>query len=396
VIEHNTARLANARDNRTQSEIRRSLTLRTFVRRELGRPDVDARLLQQLSGLSRYAMRTPFSEFRQLVREQLKDPDGRLYIPGSSLKGALRTCLLYQVLVEADERNLQRWLERMRAALPAAGKRLGGRDRVFFARWLEQEIFYCGLKKKEKVSWKDAQFDLLKFLKVSDSVPVAADEGGVVTDVQILLPGSNPQPQAPPVEALEADVELSMSVSFDVSFFRAATDLLKQGAQGMGTEIWIGLPEKFQRLYGFSLEEAAAMAPEELERRLLERVRTAARNFARALKTFEKEWCRRAERGSTLQISRRLQRFYDEMPEDMLRRGMGEWICRRYGLSGPARKAGLAGNARRFTVSSLFPEGAGGSAADFPDIAAHGSGRRRCDDSGANGLGGAGMALAGI
>ncbi|BBM69608.1 type III-A CRISPR-associated RAMP protein Csm5 [Rhodothermus marinus] len=322
-IERNTERLANARDNRTQSEIRRSLTLRTFVRNELGRPDVDARLLQQLSELSRYAMRTPFSEFRQLVREQLKDPDGRLYIPGSLLKGALRTCLLYQVLVEADERNLQRWLERMRAALPAAGKRLGGRDRVFFARWLEQDIFYCGLKKKEKVSWKDAQFDLLKFLKVSDSVPVAADEGGVVTDVQILLPGSNPQPQAPPVEALEAGVELSMSVSFDVSFFRAATDLLKQGAQGMGTEIWIGLPEKFQRLYGFSLEEAAAMAPEELERRLLERVRTAARNFARALKTFEKEWCRRAERGSTLQISRRLQRFYDEMPEDMLRLGWG-------------------------------------------------------------------------
>ncbi|AEN74744.1 CRISPR-associated RAMP protein, Csm5 family (plasmid) [Rhodothermus marinus SG0.5JP17-172] len=322
-IEWKTDRLADARNNREQAEIRRSLTLRTFVRGELGRPDLDARLLQQLQSRSRYAMRTSFSEFRQLVREQLKDPDGRLYIPGSSLKGALRTCLLYQVLVEADEKTHRRWLAELRDSLGRAGRSLNRRERVFFSRWLEEDVFYCGVRKKGKVSWRDAQFDLLKFLRISDSSSVAADEIGVVTDVEIFLPGAEPQPQAPPVEALEAGAELQAQVGFDVSFFREAHRLLARGEKGMGTDIWIGLPEKFQRLYGLTLEEAAAMEAEELERRLLERVRKAARNFGRALKAFEKEWCRRAERGSTLQQARRLQRFYDELPDDCLRLGWG-------------------------------------------------------------------------
>ncbi len=189
-IEWKTDRLADARNNREQAEIRRSLTLRTFVRGELGRPDLDARLLQQLQSRSRYAMRTSFSEFRQLVREQLKDPDGRLYIPGSSLKGALRTCLLYQVLVEADEKTHRRWLAELRDSLGRAGRSLNRRERVFFSRWLEEDVFYCGVRKKGKVSWRDAQFDLLKFLRISDSSSVAADEIGVVTDVEIFLPGA--------------------------------------------------------------------------------------------------------------------------------------------------------------------------------------------------------------
>jgi len=322
-IDRQVQRLERARNNREQSGIRRSITLRTFLQRELNRPDLDSRLLQQIERMARYSLRTSYRDFSQLIREQLKDPDGRLYIPGSSLKGALRTCLLYQVLVEADVASQQRWLNRMNTALQQAGRKLSRRDRVFFASWLEHDVFYCGVQKKGKISWKEAQFDLLKFLKLSDSSSVAANKHGIVTDVEILLPGAEPQPQASPVEALEAGAELQVHAGFDVSFFREAPRLLAQKAQGMGTDIWISLADKFRRLYGFALEEAAYMEAEELERRLLERVRMAVRNFGRALKAFEKEWCRRAERGSTLQDARRLQQFYNELPDDCLRLGWG-------------------------------------------------------------------------
>ncbi|SHK45571.1 type III-A CRISPR-associated RAMP protein Csm5 [Rhodothermus profundi] len=315
-------RLKQARGNQEQSRIRQSLTFQTFLRRVLGRPDLNQRLLARLPEVAHYRMPTPHRHFRQLIREQLKQPNGQLYLPGSSVKGALRTCLLYQVLTEADEATIDRWHRRFNEELQTL-KEKGGTLPSFFARWLEQEVFFCGVKREnDRVRWGDAQYDLLKFLMVSDSTPVSAEKG-VVLNVALYLPGSRPQPQAPPVEALGPGVLLETRIGFEVSFLQAAWAYYQQKRQGVGEHIWIGLPERFTRLYGFSLEETHALASEALERRLLERVRTAVQNFSQALRAFEIRWCEQAECGETRILARQLVRFYRQLPNDTLRLGWG-------------------------------------------------------------------------
>ncbi len=320
-INQQVERLSAASNNREQSNLRQSITFRNFLQRITGPSDLEQRFLTSLPELASYYMPTTQAHFRQLIREQLKTPDGQLYVLGSSLKGALRTCLLYQVLTEADRETVNQWRQRFDEEL----ERLKEKERKarFVAKWLEQEVFFCGVQRKETISWGDAQYDLLKFLMVSDSTAVAPEENGVVLNVNLYLPGTRPQPQAPPVEALGVGIALETRIGFDVQFFQAAWKLLQQKAQGMGDQIWIALPERFERLYGFSLKDAQMLSAEELERRLLKRVRTAVRNFSRALRTFEIQWCQRAERGATSLLARQLQRFYDNLPDDAIRLGWG-------------------------------------------------------------------------
>jgi CRISPR-associated protein Csm5 len=99
----------------------------------------------------------PKTEGAGRVREQIKDAYGRLYLPGSSLKGALRTAIA---------RGIGR---RLKAPLPindrpdrrgrANAKRAGDR--------LEASIFRPGRNQ--------ATHDLLRALQVADSQPVQAD-----------------------------------------------------------------------------------------------------------------------------------------------------------------------------------------------------------------------------
>jgi CRISPR-associated protein Csm5 len=119
-----------------------------------------AQLLQERdfrlgSPLFRYSIKgTPRSKAPGAqAREQLKDAYDRPYLPGTSLKGALRTALgwkRWQVLgLRPDARQLKR-------------------RREFAAQWYEQELF-------SEHSGKAPNMDTLRALQVSDSAPMGAD-----------------------------------------------------------------------------------------------------------------------------------------------------------------------------------------------------------------------------
>jgi CRISPR-associated protein Csm5 len=83
------------------------------------------------------------------VQEQIKDVHDRLYLPGSSFKGALRTVLAWGFYAHQDR---QPDLSRLK------------RSRSWAAQNLEQEVF-----------GRDPNHDWLRALRVSDSHPIAAD-----------------------------------------------------------------------------------------------------------------------------------------------------------------------------------------------------------------------------
>ena len=109
------------------------------------------------------------------VREHIKDPRFRPHIPGSSIKGAIRTALLW-VALKYNEALLQRAREAVERRLGEVERRLAGRrarqqrsiirrEKGWFAQQMEREFF-----------GKNPNRDLMRAVRVGDTTPF---EGGL-------------------------------------------------------------------------------------------------------------------------------------------------------------------------------------------------------------------------
>jgi len=129
-----------------------------------------------------------------VLQEQIKDPWDRPYIPGSSLKGALRTALFY---AGYGGRNLQFRVSDLH------------NSPKFAAAPLERRVFVKKLERREEPS----NFDLLRALQISDSVP---DEQKRLQIVNVIV-SKNSQPSGSPIEleAIPSDVSFEMSLALD-------------------------------------------------------------------------------------------------------------------------------------------------------------------------------------
>ncbi len=145
------------------------------------------------------------------LREFIKDPWDRPYIPGSSIKGAIRTALAWAGWREAGARvdmaTLHQWEQQKRQ------RRLSSR---WVGRILERRIF-----------GRDPNHDLFRALQVSDFFgPQKPGQGLMVVNAQVVTRQGF---QAPiPVEALRSDTTFEGTLKID--------DYLLQGlaAQKLG------------------------------------------------------------------------------------------------------------------------------------------------------------------
>jgi CRISPR-associated protein Csm5 len=192
-----------------------------------------ARLLQPTdfqadSELFRYVITgTPRSNAEGAqVKEQLKDAFDRPYLPGTSLKGALRTALAWALWGEKGLKPDRRKLKR---------------SRRFAGQKYEQEIF-----------GRDPNHDLLRALQVSDSEPVAS-ERLMLVNARVIHRNAH---LAAPVEmeAVQPDTAFKLSIKVDQALFSK----------------WAGR----QRLRGGSwLEQFPALVQRHTAQRLDEEVR---------------------------------------------------------------------------------------------------------------------------
>jgi CRISPR-associated protein Csm5 len=127
------------------------------------------------------------------LREQIKTPFDELYIPGSSLKGAIRTALAWKL-----------W--KQRGMTPAVG-RLRRSDR-FAAADLEKDLF-----------GPDPNHDLLRAVQVGDSAP-AGREGLVIANVRVLTRGGLGEKGAPiELEAITSERKFATRIKVDTGLF---------------------------------------------------------------------------------------------------------------------------------------------------------------------------------
>lgn len=146
------------------------------------------------SPLFRYVMKgEPRARSRGPVQEQIKDPWDRPYIPGSSLKGALRTAIAF---VGASQRNV-----------PIRPAELV-RDSRFAAQPLEQTVLNTANPPRGKVP----NYDLLRALQISDSTP-AEGESLQLLNAQVTTGRKHGSPIE--LEAVPRDVTFTATLTLD-------------------------------------------------------------------------------------------------------------------------------------------------------------------------------------
>ena len=145
------------------------------------------------SGLFRYVVKgAPRSGQKGArLREQIKNVFDQPYLPGSSLKGAFRSAIFDWALAQNPQALDTRRLKDSR-------------------KWAAQPI-------EQALLGRNPNYDLLRALHVSDSVPLPPNESLSIENAQVITGG---QPGSPiELEALRPNMRLRSSVKLDLSLF---------------------------------------------------------------------------------------------------------------------------------------------------------------------------------
>jgi CRISPR-associated protein Csm5 len=154
-----------------------------------------------------YSLPCPDNPADVTVREALKDIDQRPYVPGSSIKGAIRTALLWRLMQELD---VSGWTEKL------------GSNRSWLAQPLERAVF-----------GKSPNHDLLRALHVGDSSAAAAELLGIglvwtytLRNRQLIEKRENNSEHKIYVEWLPPGTKLTTGINLDTYLFGARPDEL--------------------------------------------------------------------------------------------------------------------------------------------------------------------------
>ncbi|MGB9774666.1 MAG: type III-A CRISPR-associated RAMP protein Csm5, partial [Bacteroidota bacterium] len=310
-IEKSSQAINNETDNQRESKLRSEFTIPNFVRRELKNAQLANELEQQVKNgrLSLYALpcetlkgierkkrsrnQTARLEEKQKAKKSvaiaLKTAQHELYIPGSSLKGAIRTALLFKVVRDAEGEVLKELLKRVRELLDDERKANNlDRWKKEFDDGLEQYIFYCGIKDgRNQVRWDDAKCDLMKLISITDSDAKPIADAGRIAAVDLYQSNGQVQPQTPAVEAIANDQIFQVRFTLDTQFLLKAKELLENNDPHFGKTQWIGFQEKFDRLFGVRLADLTPNNVSEFEERVLKQILEASRLHSEAVRERE-------------------------------------------------------------------------------------------------------------
>ncbi|MDX2284693.1 MAG: type III-A CRISPR-associated RAMP protein Csm5 [Bacteroidia bacterium] len=299
-----------SRDNREKRDynqqlrdLRDQLRLEVFCEKQKLSGGFIAFLNDPKNGVRKYKLN---GNTKQQVRGLITTATNELYLPGSTLKGSIRTALMYQVMTQellhnkrahkdALLKDIQRCLDD-RTMRPMELRKKMGRE-------LEYSIAFCGMldRRKERV-FDDEKMDLFKFLEVSDAVYVSGERPVEVVASDLYLVARSGgrfgaadrnapkvalrQPQSPGLEAIRRGVVFKTEIAVNVAAMYAIyTKLPEPGKR----EHWIRFEEKVKSLYGIDIILVNQTNIEEHQAKADAYVFQALQNFATAQAKFDKE-----------------------------------------------------------------------------------------------------------
>lgn len=304
--------------NERISSIRREMHL-------LNVPGVDAALKEALrkdTALARYHGERGFERNLQ-VREQAKDADETPLLPGSSIKGSLRTALAFVALEEMakDERKeLGRAFNAIvKEAENAKRQRSNGQVRRLqesIGREIEQVVFRCGKQRRGGPDYTDIHYDLMRAVSISDTCDAQAEL--IVPQIYTFVE----QRSRDGHRGLDAQAPLIVEAHAPGNTFglrlRIDGNLLRAASRNRRGDEWIHFEQRVRRAFGPEVARLLPDAPDaQLDRAVLTRMETAARRFAKAVVAAERRWEESHGHGST----DALRDFYEKL-DSLMEKGL--------------------------------------------------------------------------
>ncbi|MBF0586926.1 type III-A CRISPR-associated RAMP protein Csm5 [Prosthecochloris sp. N3] len=316
-------------DNARKVEIRRELDFLRLCSRE--DTELKEAVEHRLDEISLYSIPSFLPEriTGRLIDEQLKDADREVYVPGTTIKGALRTALLAHVIPQletGEKEDIIHFISKQTRNKPA------GRDsrlmKILDDR-LVQHAFHCGKKwrNSSNVTFKDLKYDLLRFLVVQDSSALSPEESlGVIYPKQYTLSSIEAgQDSRNPCEAILPSVTFSFDLDVRVEeLFLLASKLnfSYQGSRGIrdtqGNISWVDIEKKTSRLFNLDLNTLDRNKLDEFRGDIVAHVLECCRKFYREVLWHDRNWLEHArKRGGSEQLFEYLDQFYEQLDHIM-------------------------------------------------------------------------------
>lgn len=224
------------------------------------------------------------------IRVQIKDGTGKPYIPGTSIKGAIRTSLLYHWLVNNNgcinaikEIIFKELKDKERGNLEEHKKN--------FADSIENNAFYCGIENNNKIDYRDEKFDLLKLLLISDGKIINSENPLNVIPTYLYLSDNTRQSQSPWVEAIAAGNIVEFSIDFNIDFLFNMKDKIENDSIIIdGKRQWIGLETKTKEIFNLDIRSLTKESIEEQKQKVLQNILHMASVFSRKQMEWNDKW----------------------------------------------------------------------------------------------------------
>lgn len=146
----------------------------------------------------------------------MKDPYGKPYIPGSSLKGAIRTALLNQMISDCDKKyKVQRAVGQFNSTM--SGTKVNFEKMKDIKRnmqFLEQNCFHL-LEPSDEVRMKEAICSVMRGLSISDSEPLELSCLTLCRKIDYDITGQNPSYINLLRECLKPGTEVYFTLTLD-------------------------------------------------------------------------------------------------------------------------------------------------------------------------------------
>jgi len=301
--------------NQVMRDLRNAYNLLAYARK-LGQEVALTELLQSLNVVS-LPLQMP-ERMKQEVRGFQRGADGQAYLPGSSLKGCIRTALLFHYLENhAEHTSIQKTLEKsLEQARELEKKGRGGLEKIKknFAVGIEHDALFCPMKTERGLEQTGEEHnDLLRLLRVSDAA-LPTDKAPLgVENIDLYLVKKQPrgsryllaterQGQAPAAESVLPGAEFIALLDFDAELLLHLHKTPGDGGVMVGKERhFIGWRHKVTALFGISEELLdqgdRSKIREQARRHIFACVRKFSDAQAAAFDQWQKKMCDNDRRG---------------------------------------------------------------------------------------------------
>lgn len=205
---------------------------------------------------------TSENEIDNQVREHIRDGNNDLYVPGSSIKGALVTVLLKNALTSESDSSINEVGRLFRA--------LKGMNNL---KWYDDPTQnYFGFDAKEVI------YTLASCIIVSDAYPEKRIMGNI-EHPKIFTKKKRDQDQLDIVEFIPKRVDLRFNIDFNAELFRSVVDHYELKKTEM-------LPD----LIGISIEDVKHLSNEEIRNAFFDHLSKSNANSTDGLVEIERKW----------------------------------------------------------------------------------------------------------